>query len=254
MVEDQKPHISYHGDGSTTVFPIPFPYIKKEDIVCLVYDEAAETEEKLDAHVFIDDVQKAVLYPWYPPGEEVEDANRPPPLKKGKIITLVRRTALTQDDDLGTMYPLTIAEQMIDKSMLILQEHAEELSRCVKIIQSGTESPETMIRLIRESREDAAQAVGKAMVAAEKAENASEKVEGAANTAAEALATAQALRDAVEGETKLIEYVKKVTDALNVAKIDFFEVDINGDIMPIEEPIYDVNYELDENGDIMPKE
>lgn len=34
---------------------------------------------------------------------------------------------------------------------------------------------------------------------------------------------------------------------------DFFEIDVNGDLMPVENPLYSVNFELDENGDIMPK-
>lgn len=34
---------------------------------------------------------------------------------------------------------------------------------------------------------------------------------------------------------------------------DFFEIDTNGDLMPVENPLYSVNFELDENGDIMPK-
>ncbi|BEU87460.1 hypothetical protein TAMA11512_09240 [Selenomonas sp. TAMA-11512] len=247
MIEERKIAVTYKGDGSTSVFPFSFA-ISSADTVCVsIYDGETGVESEITKDYFVDIDGKAVHYPGYAAGEAPPASEQPPKLQHGKMITIYRKTPVNQLTNLGYKYPLPQIESMVDKATAILQEHEDALDRCIKTTYVSETSPDELFERLKRGSEDAE-------MFALRAENASGKVEGAANTAAEALAESKELRDAVDAETRLLEYVKRVTDALNVAKIDFFEVDINGDIMPSEEPIYDVNYELDENGDIMPKE
>ncbi|BEU88668.1 hypothetical protein TAMA11512_21320 [Selenomonas sp. TAMA-11512] len=236
MISNLKVKATYNGNGLTRTFPITFAFTDKNQIYAVLGEDTviAQTDFTVDTGAL------TLTYPKF---------NEAPALAVGEMITIYRVTEKTQLADLtnqGGAWPETI-EASLDKLTQITQEQEEALERCIKTTYVSETSPDELFERLKRGSEDAE-------MFARRAESASEKVEGAANTAAEALATSKELRDAVEAETKLLEYVKKVTDAINVAKIDFFEVDINGDIMPSEEPIYDVNYELDENGDIMPKE
>lgn len=123
MIETTVNRADYKGDGVTTTFPIPFPFIKgeKEDIVVSVV-KADNTADVLTGDYYIDEIAKTVTYPGYPPGEEKAEEERPPVLAKGERIILTRHVPGNQTRDLGSIWPYDEIEAALDKLTLILQD------------------------------------------------------------------------------------------------------------------------------------
>lgn len=196
MIEQSVTKVSYTGDGSTKVFPFSFPFNKASDIHAAIYDSSTEATTELTSDYYVDTSGKKFCYPGYPPGQEPAASQQPAVLKRTQTITIYRQTEISQLTDLGDKYPLPNIEAMGDKSIMILQEHNEQLARCVKTAISDTETPEQryleMQTYVSATRQSAAEAASSAGYAQDMANDAAASEHNAATSASSAKASAQA--------------------------------------------------------------
>lgn len=184
----------YLGDGITTEYPFAFPAVEADHVKVAIYDIETEIETQLKRDYFVDWTAKKVLYPGYPPGEELPESEQPPPLPIGKKFVIYRSTPVTQLKDLGDKYPLPFIEEMVDKATLILQEQAEKLDRAVIVEMGGDKKPEDIVHDIthlKEYRDDAEQSAA-AAAASKNAAAVSEQNAAESETAAEIAASGAA--------------------------------------------------------------
>lgn len=194
----------YLGDGITTEYPFVFPAVEADHVKVAIYDIETEIETQLKRDYFVDWAAKKVLYPGYPPGEELPESEQPPPLPIGKKLVIYRRTPVTQLKDLGDKYPLPFIEEMVDKATLILQEQAEKLDRAVIVEMGGNKTPEDIVHDItrlKEYRDEAEQSAADA-AASKAAAEASEQNAASSESAAE-IAASGAARTLQEGQSIL---------------------------------------------------
>lgn len=131
MISTNISRIDYKGDGSTTEFPIPFPFIEKSDIAVYLVKDGEET--LLAQDYYIDEVNKTVIYPGYPPGEEKAESERPEILPEGSKLVITREIEITQERSLGSIWPFVDTEKGLDKITMILQDMNGQLKRTLKI-------------------------------------------------------------------------------------------------------------------------
>lgn len=110
----------YMGNGSTTNFPITFPFSKKEDIFVYIAGDTGISEATTNFDV--DVANSRVVYPKT--GE---------PLPVGKKITLMRTVDLLQLLNLVNQGPFWAEdiEGALDYLTFIVQQLADDVSRCI---------------------------------------------------------------------------------------------------------------------------
>ena len=169
MIPSAETKITYIGDGKTKIFPFAFKYNDAADVKVAIYDILNDVTKVIKKDYYVDTVANVVKYPGYPPGQEAPQNEQPPVLTKNWKIVVYRETPISQEIDLGDKYPLALLEGMDDKAILILQEIAEKLGRCVMSeIGSATTAAE-MIQHIHDDRvaaDTSAAAAGKSEKAA----------------------------------------------------------------------------------------
>ena len=169
MIPSAETKITYIGDGKTKIFPFAFKYNDAADVKVAIYDILNDVTKVIKKDYYVDTVANVVKYPGYPPGQEAPQNEQPPVLTKNWKIVVYRETPISQEIDLGDKYPLALLEGMDDKAILILQEIAEKLGRCVMAeIGSATTAAE-MIQQIHDDRvaaDTSAAAAGKSEKAA----------------------------------------------------------------------------------------
>lgn len=171
MIPSQSTKVTYRGDGITTVFPFNFHYISGSDVKVAIYEIATDISTPLDRDYYVDTIGNTVTYPGYPPGQTINPEEQPPVLTSDYKLVIYRETPITQEVDLGDKYPLSTLEQMDDKAILIAQELAEVLERCVKLdVTSDITSQQLLERIFEQSRA-AVSAAAEAVAAAANALN-----------------------------------------------------------------------------------
>lgn len=183
MIPSQSTKIIYLGDGTTTSFPFNFKYSDGDDVKVAIYEVATDTTTVLERDYFVDTNANIVKYPDYPPGEEPALSDQPEPLPSGYKLVIYRETPITQEVDLGSKYPLSTLEKMVDKAILISQELAEKLGRAF-IVEKGSDL--TPRELVDELKENTAQAIDSASAAAISENNAGNSATAAYNSAVDA--------------------------------------------------------------------
>lgn len=183
MIPSQSTKIIYLGDGTTTSFPFNFKYSDGDDVKVAIYEVATDTTTVLERDYFVDTNANIVKYPGYPPGEEPALSDQPEPLPSGYKLVIYRETPITQEVDLGSKYPLSTLEKMVDKAILISQELAEKLGRAF-IVEKGSDL--TPRELVDELKENTAQAIASASAAAISENNAGNSATAAYNSAVDA--------------------------------------------------------------------
>lgn len=189
MIESAVIKQIYLGDGITTEYPFAFPAVEADHVKVAIYDIETEIETQLKRDYFVDWAAKKVLYPGYPPGEELPESERPGPLPAGKKLVIYRDTPINQLEDLGEKYPLPIVEEMADKATMILQEMGEKLERAVLVDMGGETTPKDIvydISHLKEYKDAAAQSATEAAASKQNAavseQNAAESETGAAES------------------------------------------------------------------------
>ena len=183
MIPSQSTKIIYLGDGTTTSFPFNFKYSAGDDVKVAIYEVATDTTTVLERDYFVDTNANIVKYPGYPPGQEPALSDQPEPLPSGYKLVIYRETPITQEVDLGSKYPLSTLEKMVDKAILISQELAEKLGRAF-IVEKGSDL--TPRELVDELKENTAQAIASASAAAISENNAGNSATAAYNSAVDA--------------------------------------------------------------------
>ena len=119
----------YDGNGATTVWPVPFEALDAGDVHVFLTNPDNETYE-MDAGFTVDLDAGEVTYP----------SGGGAALPEGWRITLLRQMDLLQETDLinqGAFYAETV-EEALDRLTMIAQQHAEVISRTVKVGVSET--------------------------------------------------------------------------------------------------------------------
>lgn len=123
--------VIYEGNGQTTQWDIPFPYLSESDVQLFLI-HADGTETALTSDFTIDPDLHAVLYPM--------SGSQTPPLPAGEKLMILRRTALAQQTEFEAQQAFDpfLLEEGYDKAMMIAQEQAEEIARAIKFPASCT--------------------------------------------------------------------------------------------------------------------
>ena len=138
--------ISYEGDGSNTTFNIPFYVLSESDLTFTLVNEETLAETSITDNftlTAIDDkwpsVTSELLYPVL--GD---------PIPIGYKLIIVREVALKQETAFSQNAAIqpAVVEQSLDKLVMMIQQQAEELTRCIKAGISSGIDPEVLIAQI----------------------------------------------------------------------------------------------------------
>lgn len=150
----------YEGNGSTTIFPVPFKY-SRTDNVKLVYADAAGFESAITsnyAFTVATNGDTSVIYPV---------TGIPVPM--GARLTVYRDTPQTQIVDLiygGAFNPDVLEQDVFDRIVMMIQELQEAVNRSVKTPFTSDIVPDALLEEIYASvkaAQDAAAAAQEAL-------------------------------------------------------------------------------------------
>lgn len=136
MINTSESRIIFNGNGTATEFPYSFAIINDTDVkVMTVNPDGVETV--LDSDYYVDVTASKVIYPGYPPGEEPAESERPPVLPTGWQLVVYRDIPITQEANLGNVWPFNVIEDALDKITMILQNIYDGFKRSFKVSQSA---------------------------------------------------------------------------------------------------------------------
>lgn len=136
MINTSESRIIFNGNGTATEFPYSFASINDTDVKVMTVDpDGAETV--LDSDYYVDVTASKVIYPGYPPGEEPAESERPPVLPTGWQLVVYRDIPITQEANLGNVWPFNVIEDALDKITMILQNICDGFKRSFKVSQSA---------------------------------------------------------------------------------------------------------------------
>lgn len=217
-LSNETPIRTYCGNGTTVAWSLPFS-VKQETHVGVYLTSPEGKETRLTENFSVDLAERTVTYPA--PQSELA------PLSAGWKITLRRHTPLTQQVDLTQQGELDVEalEGGLDKTVMQIQELAEQLSRAVTFRPAQDGAQTDAQAYLEELRSAQAQAVsqvtqltGEALAGAQEAVEAARAANGQAvqsvQTAQEAAQQAQqASRQAASVQAGLAEYVAQAVAA-----------------------------------------
>ena len=171
--------VIYQGDGETTQWAIPFPYLQTADLQ-VVRIGADGTESVLSGDFTVDTDLNILLYPM--------EGSQTLPLAEGEKLLLRRRTPLTQQAAFGAQqsFDPAVLEAGYDKAMMIAQEPAEEWALAVRFPASsaGIQTDAAhYLQELQQARLDADKANAAAQSAVTAAQNALQTAQQAVDSA-----------------------------------------------------------------------
>ena len=171
--------VIYQGDGETTQWAIPFPYLQTADLQ-VVRIGADGTESVLSGDFTVDTDLNVLLYPM--------EGSQTLPLAEGEKLLLRRRTPLTQQAAFGAQqsFDPAVLEAGYDKAMMIAQEQAEELARAVRFPAASSVVQTDAAHYLQELQQaqlDADKAYAAAQSAVASAQNALQTAQQAVDSA-----------------------------------------------------------------------
>lgn len=196
----QTSKAAFSGNGVTTVFPLPFPFLREGDIKALLRQDGFETPLEPGAHYTLAGAGSAT-------GGSLTLANAP---ATGQTLVVYRAPAIVQEVDYveNSAFPAETHEAALDLLTMICQSLQEQLGRAVlypvstpaedilnseSFLAAGVDSRNAA----RISEQSAAASAGQAAVsagqAAASADAAAERAEAAAGVIAGFAATADGL-------------------------------------------------------------
>jgi hypothetical protein len=119
----QTSKTSYTGNGATTVFPVPFPFMREDDIKALLRQDGAETQLLPGTHF-------SVSGEGSPSGGSLTMVEPPP---TGTVLVLYRSPAIVQEVDYveNAAFPAETHEAALDLLTMICQALDEKIGRAV---------------------------------------------------------------------------------------------------------------------------
>lgn len=180
--------ISYAGNGSTTVFAVPFYFLANGDLrVVLVDALGAETEQTYTTHYTLTGAGD-------PNGGSLTMVTAP---ASGKTLVILREPEIVQETQYveNDDFPASAHEKALDLLTMICQSLKEQIDRSVKVGITGG-NPSTLIDEINQAVIDSEASAIAAETAQGLAEDARDSaIAAAASVPADALRTANNLSD-----------------------------------------------------------
>lgn len=136
MINTSESRIIFNGNGTATEFPYSFAIINDTDVKVMTVDPDG-VETVLDSDYYVDVTASKVIYPGYPPGEEPAESERPPVLPTSWQLVVYRDIPITQEANLGNVWPFNVIEDALDKITMILQNIYDGFKRSFKVSQSA---------------------------------------------------------------------------------------------------------------------
>lgn len=136
MINTSESRIIFNGNGTATEFPYSFAIINDTDVKVMTVDPDG-VETVLDSDYYVDVTASKVIYPGYTPGEEPAESERPPVLPTGWQLVVYRDIPITQEANLGNVWPFNVIEDALDKITMILQNIYDGFKRSFKVSQSA---------------------------------------------------------------------------------------------------------------------
>lgn len=140
-ISTQDSKVNYQGNGQTTVFQIPFPFLENEQI----YVQKKDAEGNLINYTYATD------YTVTGAGEENGGSvtlNVAP--EQGSTISIYRDVPLTQEVDYreNEIFPAETHEEALDKLTMEVQQIQEQLDRSVKVDRFSDVDPDIIVKEI----------------------------------------------------------------------------------------------------------
>lgn len=122
------------------------------------------------------------------------------PKNSGWTIVIYRAYDETQESDYNDFdgLPAETLEQGLDKVTMILQDHQEQLDRCVKVDITGNQTPQELLDEVYNKLDSATEIAAEAITAADKATTAANNATAAVESAEQTLAEVTAYVDAAK--------------------------------------------------------
>ncbi|MBR3632126.1 MAG: hypothetical protein IKN49_03570 [Elusimicrobiaceae bacterium] len=203
--------ITYTGNGSTTQWDIPFPFLNKDDLRVYRIDSNGVIT-LLTSDYQINESTKVLTYPLQGNGVE--------PLPAGAKLLVSRNTPRTQGMQLNAQDTLdaSLLEDGYDKTMMVCQELDEKISRCIQI-PVGTQQQVTDTQSYLGRMEEL---FSQATETLEQAEALAQDLEDAQESAELAQAWATKTDGPVSGtEYSAKQYAQQVADSLSLTANTF---------------------------------
>ena len=144
MINTSKSRIIFNGNGTATEFPYSFAIINDTDVKVMTVDPDG-VETVLDSDYYVDVTASKVIYPGYPPGEEPAESERPPVLPTGWQLVVYRDIPITQEANLGNVWPFNVIEDALDKITMILQTSRDTSDRSLKVSESAPSDVDVVV-------------------------------------------------------------------------------------------------------------
>ena len=129
----------YEGNGSTTIFPVPFTYSRTDDIK-LVFTDAEDKDSDVTSNYTITVTESGDTSVTYPVTGM--------PIRTGTRLTVYRDTPQTQILDLiygGAFNPDVLEHDGFDRLVMMIQEIQEGLERAVKAPFTSDMDPDALL-------------------------------------------------------------------------------------------------------------
>lgn len=189
--------VVYSGNGSTTNFPITFPFIANSDNLGVYLTDLSNVITKLTESVYTYvAVDSKITYP-----------NAGSPLATGYKLTIIREISPLQEVDLLNQGPFSAEtiESMHDKNVMMIQEISEKVGRCIQYPVDSSPSAEDTTSYLEsiQAARDAAQASAANSLgsANDSAASAAASLSSANDSAASAISAAAAANTATATNT-----------------------------------------------------
>lgn len=201
--------VQYVSNGVLLEYDYPFKIIDSSHLKVIISDAddtpATREELTLDTDYSVADV-----------GEEAGGSiTLSEAVTSGWRLTLKREIPLLQQTDYDEYLDLEQIEQDLDVTIMKIQELQEQIDRCAKTSESGTDTGDDLIDSIEDSVAEAAASATAAQTAQTNAETAESHAELAETNAEAAQGYAEAARDATVGI--ILETVEDVEEMLAAA-------------------------------------
>ncbi len=190
--------IIYTGNGSTTQWDIPFPFLSADDLEIYVIANGEKT--LITTGFTVNQSTHVLTYPLQNSGSD--------PLSSQEKLLILRSTALLQQTSFSAQEILDpdVLETGYDKAMMIAQDMATTLDRCVKIPLedlNGETNMKTYLSQLNSSIESVGNAAASAQTKANNALSAANSALTQANTYTDQKITVLATQSALNSEQNL---------------------------------------------------
>lgn len=117
----------YEGNGSTTIFPVPFTYSRTDDIK-LIFTDAEDIDSPVTSNYAVTVTESGDTSVTYPVTGM--------PIRMGTRLTVYRATPQLQIVDLiygGAFNPDVLEKDVFDRIVMMIQELQEAMNRAIKV-------------------------------------------------------------------------------------------------------------------------